>query len=99
MTAIPEMRLNDAIGGLIKRAFLNRTHDREADTFRYSLLPLTADFVRQKSEHYSELKSLLKDRHNAYLLERGATERRWDKSHISFPGLRTFQKLRGYPIC
>ena len=71
VTAIPEMRLNDAIGGLIKTAFLNRTHDRDADTFRYSLLPLTADFVRQKSEHYSELKSLLKDRHNAYLLERG----------------------------
>ena len=74
VTEIPEMRLKDAIGGLIKRAFLNSTHDREAETFRYSLLPLTADFVRQESEHYSELQSLLQDRHNAYLLEMGRYE-------------------------
>ena len=74
VTDIPEMRLNDAIGGLIKRAFLNRTHDTEADTFRYSLLPLTADFVRQESEHHTELKSLLQDRYNAYLLEKGRYE-------------------------
>ena len=74
VTEIPEMRLNDAIGVLIKRAFLNSTHDREAETYRYSLLPLTADFVRQEAEHYSELQSLLQDRHNAYLLEMGRYE-------------------------
>ena len=74
VTEIPEMRLNDAIGVLIKRAFLNSTHDREAETYRYSLLPLTADFVRQEAEPYSELQSLLQDRHNAYLLEMGRYE-------------------------
>ena len=71
---IPEMRLNESIGGLIRRAFLNMSYDKEGETVRYSLLPLTADFVRKESEQYSELKSRLQDRYNAYLLEKGRFE-------------------------
>ena len=71
---IPEMRLSEAIGGLIRRAFLNTSFDKEGETARYSLLPLTADFVRKESEKYSELKSRLQDRYNAYLLEKGRFE-------------------------
>ena len=89
VTGIPKMRLNDAIGGLIKRAFLNRTYEREAETFRYSLLPLTVDFVRQESEHYSELKSLLQDRHNAYLLEKGRYEEALGQITHLVPGYQT----------
>ena len=74
VTEIPEMRLNDAIGTLIRRAFLNRSYDREGETDRYSLLPLTADFVQQVSEQDSELKSRLQDSYNAYLLEKGRFE-------------------------
>ena len=71
VTGIPEMRLNDAIGTLTRRAFLNRSYDREGETSRYSLLPLTADFVQQESELDSELKSRLQDSYNTYLLEKG----------------------------
>ena len=74
VTEIPEMRLNDAIGTLIRRAFLNGSYDQDGETYRYSLLPLTADFVRQESERDSELKSRLQDNYNAYLLQKGRFE-------------------------
>ena len=79
VTNIPEMRLSDAIGTLIRRAFLNNTYDKAGETYRYSLLPLTADFVRQKSEQDSELRSQLQDRYRSYLLEKGRFERALDQ--------------------
>ena len=69
VTGIPEMRLNEAIATLIKRAFLNSSYDQEGETHRYSLLPLTADFVHRESGKDSERKSQLQDRYNSYLLE------------------------------
>ena len=40
VTGIPEMRLSEAIGGLLKQAFLNSSYDSEGETYRYELLPL-----------------------------------------------------------
>lgn len=71
VTEIPEVRLNDAIEVLTRRAFLNSTYDRAGETHRYSLLPLTSDFVRQKSEQDPELKAELQDKYNSYLLQAG----------------------------
>ena len=68
------MRLNEAIGTLIRRAFLNRSYDRERQTYRYSLLPLTADFIEQESEKYPDLRARILDNYNSYLLERGRFE-------------------------
>lgn len=79
VTDIPEMRLNDAIATLIRRAFLNNSYDTAGQSYRYSLLPLTADFVRQKSEQDSELRSQLQDRYRAYLLDKGRFERALDQ--------------------
>ena len=76
VTRLPEMRLNDAIGHLIRSAFLNSAYDKEHETYRYSLLPLTADFVQQVSEEYLELKSRLQDGYNAYLVDK----RRFDEA-------------------
>ena len=69
VTEIPEMRLNEAIGTLIKRAFLNQSYDESGETHRYSLLPLTADFIQRESEQDSEKRSELRDKYNSYLLE------------------------------
>ena len=74
VTGIPEMRLSEAIGGLLKQAFLNSSYDSEGETYRYELLPLTADFVLQESELYPELQSKLQGRYNNYLVERGRYE-------------------------
>ena len=71
---IPEMRLNEAIGILTRRAFLNRSYGSHRQTYLYSLLPLTADFVEQESEKYPELKSQIQDNYNNYLLEKGRFE-------------------------
>ena len=74
VTGIPEMRLNDAIGTLIRRGFVNRVYDRNGETYRYSLLPLTADFVEQQSTQYPVLVSQLRDSHSSYLVEKGRFE-------------------------
>ena len=74
VTGIPEMRLRDAIGGVLKRAFLNANYDEEGDTYRYELLPLTADFIKQESELHQELISRLQGRYSNYLVERGRYE-------------------------
>ena len=74
VTEIPEIRLNDAIGTLIRRAFLNSSYDKGGETYRYSLLPLTTDFIQQKADQDSELKSQLQDKYNSYLLEKGRFE-------------------------
>ena len=74
VTEIPEMRLKDAIGVLLRRAFLNSSYDTGNQTYRYSLLPLTADFVRQETELDPELQSRLHDQYNSYLLEKGRFE-------------------------
>lgn len=71
VTGIPEMRLNEAIGILTRRAFLNRSYDIVRQTYRYSLLPLTADFIEQESEKYPDLRSRFQDNYSTYLLERG----------------------------
>ena len=71
VTDIPEMRLNEAIGILTQRAFLNWSYDSHRQTYRYSLLPLTADFIEQESEKFSDLKSRIQDNYNFYLLEKG----------------------------
>ena len=76
---IPEMRLNEAIGFLIRRAFLNRAYDRDRQTYRYSLLPLTADFVAQESEKYPDLRAKIQDSYNSYLLEKGRFEKAIDQ--------------------
>ena len=67
VTGIPEMRLNEAIGFLTRRAFLNRSYDIVGQTYRYSLLPLTADFIEQESEKYPDLRSRIQDNYNTYL--------------------------------
>ncbi len=71
---IAEARLNDAVGNLIRRAFLNRVYDRQRETNRYSLLPLTSDFVQQESEKAPDLRAKLQDNYNAYLLDLGRHE-------------------------
>ena len=68
---MPEMRLSEAIGTLTRRAFLNRSYDRERETTLYSLLPLTEDFIRQESEKYPDARAQLQDNYNSYLLEMG----------------------------
>ena len=72
--AIPEMRIDDAIGTLIQRAFLNRTYDRERETNRYSLLPLTTDFVQEESAKDPDLHAQLQENYSSYLLEKGRIE-------------------------
>ena len=74
VTGIPELRLNEAIGILTRRAFLNRSYDRERETYRYSVLPLTADFIRQESEKDPDRRAQLQDGYNSYLLEKGRFE-------------------------
>ena len=71
VTGIPEMRLNEAIGILTRRAFLNRSFDATRQTYGYSLLPLTADFIEQESEKHPDLRSRIQDNYRTYLLERG----------------------------
>ena len=74
VTELPEMRLNDAIGHLIRRAFLNRSYDKDGDTYRYSLLPLTADFIEQVPEQHSDLNPRLQDSYQSYLVDKGRYE-------------------------
>ena len=74
VTGIPELRLNEAIGILTRRAFLNRSYDRERETSRYSVLPLTADFISQESEKDPDRRAQLQDGYNSYLLEKGRFE-------------------------
>ena len=71
---IPEMRIDDATGTLIQRAFLNRFYDRDRETNRYSLLPLTTDFVQEKSAKDPDLRAQLQDNYSSYLLEKGRVE-------------------------
>ena len=71
---IPEMRIDDAIGTLIQRAFLNRTYDRDRGTNRFSLLPLTTDFVQEESAKDPDLRAQLQDSYSSYLLEQGRIE-------------------------
>ena len=71
---IPEIRTDDAIGTLIQRAFLNRTYDRDRETNRYSLLPLTTDFVQEESAKDPDLRAQLQDNYSLYLLEKGRIE-------------------------
>ena len=74
VTGLPEMALNEAIGTLLRRAFLNSSYDTISQTNRYSLLPLTADFVLKESQRHPERQSKLHDQYNAYLLEKGRFE-------------------------
>ena len=71
---IPELRVDDAIGTLIQRAFLNRTYDRDRETNRYSLLPLTTDFVQEESSKDPDFHTQLQDNYSMYLLEKGRVE-------------------------
>ena len=82
---IPELRLNEAIGTLIRRGFLNSSFDTRGETYRYSLLPLTSDFVHQQSEHYPELKTHLQDKYNSYLIEKGRFEEALLQTSHFFP--------------
>ncbi len=68
------MRIDDAIGTLIQRAFLNRTYDRERETNRYSLLPLTTDFVQEESAKDPDFHAQLQENFSSYLLEKGRIE-------------------------
>lgn len=74
VTEIPEMRLNEAIGILTRRAFLNRSYDRERESNIYSVLPLTGDFIAQEAEKDPGSRSQLQDNYGSYLLEKGRFE-------------------------
>ncbi|PKB70611.1 MAG: hypothetical protein BZY87_08725 [SAR202 cluster bacterium Io17-Chloro-G6] len=71
VTDLPELRVRDAIGALTRRAFLNSEDDSAHETYRYSLLPLTADFVRRQLSADTLQETQLRDNHSAYLVERG----------------------------
>jgi tetratricopeptide (TPR) repeat protein len=64
----------EAIAQLQKNAFINSELDINRETFRFSLLPLTADFVSRKSRENSAVQEELQDKYKTYLVERGRYE-------------------------
>jgi len=73
-TSLPELRVKDALAKLRRNAFINEEYDSSRTTFRYSLLPLTGDFVSRKLKEEPVLEEELRDSHKVYLAELGEYE-------------------------
>jgi tetratricopeptide (TPR) repeat protein len=71
---LPELRVKEALARLLRHAFLNAAHDFASETVRYSLLPLTADFVTRRLKEDSALERDISDSYRAYLVDKGRYE-------------------------
>jgi tetratricopeptide (TPR) repeat protein len=71
---LPELRVKEALANLLRHSFLNATRDITSETFHYSILPLTADFVLRRLREDSTLERDLQDNYRTYLAEKGRYE-------------------------
>src|SRR5262249_18134051 len=74
VAALPQLRVKEALANLLRHSFLNATRDITSETFRYSILPLTGDFVLRRLREDSTLERDLQDRYRTYLAEKGRYE-------------------------
>ncbi|MBI4312553.1 MAG: hypothetical protein HY681_12345 [Chloroflexi bacterium] len=71
ITKLPDLRIREGLACLTQYAFANPFTDSRGQTSRYALLPLTADFVRKRTEEDPSYETVLRDNFNIYLVEVG----------------------------
>lgn len=74
VTNLPELRVLESLAALTQHAFLNPELDTERQTSRYSVLPLTADFVRRRLAEQTTVEADMRDSHTVYLVTKGRYE-------------------------